>query len=306
MKLPAHAQILSGVLDRDGATVIGIDSDSTSPLDWAGMFATGHAHLILNLDGYGVVLGDEIRLSLFPGMAAICRLPKDGGIYASRLPGSGRHRCVVLSLSSSWLKSNCQGLTESLHPLLRDEAAECPSSIHQIGLTRTMSLAEKDLCEAMLAPPVSRALRPMWFRAKLVECVSLFGGATSPAAKQDNMLARIDKATSWLREHFEEELDLRALALHVGCAPHYLSRLFRLHTGKTLSQKLRQIRIDRAADLLQNGGRNVTEAALEVGYNSISHFTKAFLHEKGVLPSQYRHFTYDAIPSLHRSPQRPG
>ena len=86
MKLPAHAQTLSGVLERDGSTVIGIDSDSPNPLDWSGMFASAHAHLILNLDGYGVVLGEDIRLSLFPGMAAICRLPADGKIYASRLP----------------------------------------------------------------------------------------------------------------------------------------------------------------------------------------------------------------------------
>lgn len=289
MKLPAHAQTLSGVLERDGATVIGIDSDSTTALDWAGMFAPGHAHLILNLDGYGVILGEDIRLSLFPGMAAVCRLPSDGKIYASRLPGSGRHRCVVLTVSGQWLESKFGGLMDSLHPLLRDEALGTPSSIDQIGLTRTMSLAEIDLCEAMLAPPVARALRPMWFRAKLVECLSLFGGASAEPAKSGSMHARIDKATTWLRENFEEELDLKAVAAHVGCAPHYLSRLFRAHTGKTLSQKLRQIRIDRAADLLQNGGHNVTEAALEVGYNSISHFTKAFLLEKGVLPSHYRH-----------------
>ncbi|HVJ45541.1 MAG TPA: AraC family transcriptional regulator [Luteolibacter sp.] len=289
MKLPAHAQPLSGVLERDGATVVGIDSDSPNPLDWAGMFAPGHVHLILNLDGYGVLLGEDIRLSLFPGMAAICRLPADGKVYASRLPGSGRHRCVVLTVSGHWLEMKFGGLMESLHPLLKDEATGCPSSINQIGLTRTMSLAERDLGEAMLAPPVARALRPMWFRAKLVECISLFGGAAPTPLRQDNMLERIDKATAWLREHFEEELNLRSLATHVGCAPHYLSRLFRNQTGKTLSQKLRQIRIDRAADLLQNGGRNVTEAALEVGYNSISHFTKAFLLEKGVLPSHYRH-----------------
>src|SRR5687768_2244761 len=98
MKLPAQAQTLYGNLERDGATVIGIDSDSGQPLDWSGMLAPGHAHLILNLDGYGVVLGENIRLSIFPGMTAICRIPREGSVYASRLPGSGRHRCVVLTV----------------------------------------------------------------------------------------------------------------------------------------------------------------------------------------------------------------
>ncbi len=291
MKLPAQAQALHGVLEKDGATVIGMDSDSDHPLDWGGMLAPGHSHLILNLDGYGVVLGEGIRLSIFPGMTAICRIPLQGRIYASRLPGSGRHRCVVLTLSDKWIAEKFGSFTESLHPLLGN--SDCPEIAEQIGLTRSMSLVEKDLCNSMLAPPVPRALRPMWFRAKLVECLSLFGSIPSErgatlSRKKDLTSERIDKATQWLREHFDQDLDLRALSLHVGCAPHYLSRLFRAHTGKTLTQKLRQIRIDHAADLLRDGSRNVTEAALEVGYNSLSHFTKAFILEKGILPSRFR------------------
>lgn len=293
MKLPAHAQILYGNLERDGTTVIGIDSDSNQPLDWSGMLAPGHAHLILNLDGYGVVLGENIRLSIFPGMTAICRIPSQGSVYASRLPGSGRHRCVVLTVTSRWVAEKFGPLSDALHPLFLNDRTEHITAPDQIGLTRSMSLAERDLCDAMLAPPVARALRPMWFRAKLVECFSLFGSSpkqTNPEypVKQDIIRIRIDKATVWLRDNFDVDLDLKALASHVGCAPHYLSRLFRAHTGKTLTQKLRQIRIDHAADLLQNSDRNVTEAALEVGYNSLSHFTKAFILEKGILPSQYR------------------
>ena len=40
--------------------------------------------------------------------------------------------------------------------------------------------------------------------------------------------------------------------------------------------------------LLRDGGSNVTEAAFDVGYNSLSHFTKAFVAEKGVRPSDWR------------------
>lgn len=293
MKLPAQAQTLHGVLERDGTTIIGIDADWEQALDWAGMLASGFCHLILNLDGYGVILGENIRLSIFPGMTAICRIPRAGKVYASRLPGSGRHRCVVLTVSSQWIAGKFGGLTGSLHPLFRGGPELDSVALDQIGLTRSMSLAEKDLCAAMLAPPVPRPLRPMWYRAKLVECFSLFGSAVqdhAPGAhtRQDPVSARIDKTTLWLREHLDQDLDLKALSSHVGCAPHYLSRLFRSHTGRTLTQKLRQIRIDHAADLLQNGHRNVTEAALEVGYNSLSHFTKAFILEKGIRPSLYR------------------
>lgn len=283
--LPAQAQTLFGSPDLDDPVVVGLDSDSERPLDWSGLLGPGHAYLILNLDGCGVVLGESIRLSVFPGTIAVCRIPPEGKVYASRLPGSGRHRCVVARVNGRWVTEKFGRLSEALHPLFFREP-EDPRE--QLGATRLMSLAELDLCSAMLAPPVPRALRPMWFRAKLIECLILFGSVhPGQAAKRAASDDRIDRAILWLRENFDRELDLKKLSTHVGCAPHYLSRLFRAHTGKTLSQKLRQIRIDQAASLLHDG-RNVTEAALEVGYNSLSHFTKAFILEKGVRPSLYR------------------
>ena len=201
---------------------------------------------------------------------------------ASRLPG--RHRFVILAASSEWLSANFGD--SLLHPLLR--GAEVPESA-QFGQLRSMNLAERDLCELLLQPPVPRSLRSAWFRGKILECFSLFGGAPrSGSATNDPLRQRIDAATVWLRDHFREDLDLHTLARHVGCAPHYLSRLFRQHSGKTLSQKLREIRIDRAATLLRDGSCNVTEAAFEVGYNSLSHFTKAFVAEKGQRPSDWR------------------
>ncbi len=270
-----------------------MDGDSATPLDWSGMLAPGHAHLVLNLDGSGVVLGSLIRLSLFPGMIGICRNGAGENVHASRLPGSGRHRFLVVSLSAGWLAGRFSGVSESLHPMLRAGWEPDRTTAAPVGQTRTMSLAERDLCESLMSPPVPRALRPMWFRGKLLECVSLFGAApVEPGSeahpKQNEIRRRIDEATLWLRENLAEELDLTALSRHVGCAPHYLSRLYRLHTGMTLSRKLRQMRVDHAAALLRNGGCNVTEAALEVGYSSLSHFTKAFFTEKGVRPSDYR------------------
>ena len=57
--------------------------------------------------------------------------------------------------------------------------------------------------------------------------------------------------------------------------------------GKTITQYLRQLRMERAAELLRAGEFNVTEVALEVGYNSLSHFSAAFHEMFGCCPGLY-------------------
>jgi AraC-like DNA-binding protein len=57
--------------------------------------------------------------------------------------------------------------------------------------------------------------------------------------------------------------------------------------GMTIPQYLRQIRMERAAELLKSGKFNVTEAALGVGYNSLSHFSEAFSETMGCCPGLY-------------------
>jgi AraC-like DNA-binding protein len=280
MSPPFHPILLH---EAAGIAVSGADAEFQQPADWSAMLKPGMAHLVLNLAGHGVVLGRQVRLGIVPGTVSILRTDPGEKVHASRLGGDGRQRFVVLSASTPWLDAAFGQAVHGLHPLLRESGHG-----GQTGHLRSMSLAERDLAEALLQPPVPRPLRPAWFRGKSLECFSLFGAAAGATATGDPLRERIDAATQWLRDHFRDDLDLLAVARHVGCAPHYLSRLFKQHTGRTLSQKLREIRIDRAATLLRSGDCNVTEAAFEVGYSSLSHFTKAFVAEKRVRPSDWR------------------
>lgn len=283
---------LHGDLLDAGIRIACQDSDSGTPYSWGELLPSGYIHLILNLEGNGVVFGKNIRLSMVPATVGLCRTTAEEVPHASRLPGGGRHRFLVLSATPDWIAKVFEAGQTELFPALQrffDPHSEPPDRISQL---RSLNLAERDLCESMLRPPVPRGLRPVWFRAKAIECFGIFGVAPANAGSEgrsESIQRRIDEATVWLREHFADELDLAMLSRHVGCAPHYLSRLYKAQTGKTLTQKLREIRIDRAAQLLRSGRCNVTEAALEVGYSSLSHFTKAFVAEKGLRPSDFAH-----------------
>jgi len=97
----------------------------------------------------------------------------------------------------------------------------------------------------------------------------------------------VEQVIFLLAQTLESPLSLEELGRKIGCSHFYLSRIFSAQTGKTITQYLRQLRMEKAAELLRSGDYNVTEAALEVGYNSLSHFSAAFHETFGCCPGLY-------------------
>jgi len=111
----------------------------------------------------------------------------------------------------------------------------------------------------------------------------------------------------WLKTNFRDSLDLQALAKEIGITRFLLCRLYRERSGKTIRLKQREIRVNHAAKLLSKGERKISDVAREVGYASLSHFTKAFQEEKGRLPSAWRsHPRIIAIPDTAGGLPAPG
>jgi AraC-like DNA-binding protein len=97
----------------------------------------------------------------------------------------------------------------------------------------------------------------------------------------------VEKVIALLREKLSEPPTLEEIGRVTGCSPFHLSRTFSAATGMTIPQYTRQLRLERAAELLKSGKFNVTEAALEVGYSSLSHFSQTFHEAFGCCPGLY-------------------
>ena len=98
---------------------------------------------------------------------------------------------------------------------------------------------------------------------------------------------RVDRVIARLKSDLAHPPSLEQLGREVGCSSYYLSRTFSKEIGETLPQYLRRLRLERAAELLRSGRFNVTEAAMEVGYSSLSHFSQAFHQAYGCCPGLY-------------------
>ncbi len=67
------------------------------------------------------------------------------------------------------------------------------------------------------------------------------------------------------------------------------SRNFKKEQGLTFRDFVVRVRVERAAELMrQSPHLSVTEAAFVVGFNDVSHFSRMFRRQLGVLPSQFR------------------
>ncbi|ADP83005.1 helix-turn-helix transcriptional regulator [Frankia inefficax] len=85
-----------------------------------------------------------------------------------------------------------------------------------------------------------------------------------------------------------EALTVADLARAAGLSPAHFSREFRAAFGQPPHQYLLTRRLERAAALLRNTDRDVTEICFAVGLTSVGSFLTSFRRIYGVTPSSYR------------------
>jgi AraC-like DNA-binding protein len=91
--------------------------------------------------------------------------------------------------------------------------------------------------------------------------------------------------------HSHEPIDLDAAAGEAGLSSFHFLRLFSKVLGVTPHQYLVRSRLRRAARLLAEDSRSVTDVAYDVGFNDVSNFVRTFHRAAGVSPSAFRRAT---------------
>ena len=100
-------------------------------------------------------------------------------------------------------------------------------------------------------------------------------------------IERVHHARELFSRDFQNPPKLLDLARAVGLPHPKLNFCFREVYGSTIFGYLREMRLNKAKALLDEGRMNVTEVAYSVGYSSLSHFAKAFKDHFGTAPGNY-------------------
>jgi AraC-like DNA-binding protein len=92
----------------------------------------------------------------------------------------------------------------------------------------------------------------------------------------------------YIKEHFGERITLDRVSEGLGVCPFQLCRLFKKHTGMTMTEYASRYRVEKARKILQDPRLQISKVATMVGFTSISQFNRNFLKYAGESPSRYR------------------
>ncbi|GMX60988.1 hypothetical protein Elgi_74090 [Paenibacillus elgii] len=92
----------------------------------------------------------------------------------------------------------------------------------------------------------------------------------------------------YTNKHYNEELFLKDLSTKFFINLSYCCELFKKVTGMTFSQYMTDLRLKKAAELLQNSNLSIADVCKNVGYSDYFYFNKVFKKNFGCTPSKYR------------------
>ncbi len=98
----------------------------------------------------------------------------------------------------------------------------------------------------------------------------------------------IESATEYIVAHLQNNLTLTHVADTFHLSHAYFSRIFKAYTGFGFNEYLTQLRVHRAANLLNNTGVSVSEIAHLCGFADSNYFSSVFKKTMGISPKKYR------------------
>jgi len=258
--------------------------------DWSRTFHADSVEICLNLEGEGEVRSRASVLKLGP-LTSGFYIQGAGPLAASRAAGQ-RHQFLTIELSRPFLQTHFSASAAGLHGALRNFLARRVMR-SAVSAPARLDSTQSALLASLRQPPVAPAALALWYQAKAFEvAAALFFPQAAEAGffcdkiKRVNQ-ERVEKVLAILRENLAETPPLEEIGRRVGCSPFHLSRIFNQEMGRSMANYLRELRMERAAELLRAGEMKIIQVALEVGYSSPSHFSTAFHEVFGICPGLY-------------------
>jgi len=98
---------------------------------------------------------------------------------------------------------------------------------------------------------------------------------------------RLERVLAHIDGHLDKRLSVADLAGVAGVSPSHFHVIFRQHVGVTVVAYLRQVRVERATELLRTTTLSIKEVAARCGFPCLSHFYAVFRECTGRTPGAF-------------------
>ena len=98
----------------------------------------------------------------------------------------------------------------------------------------------------------------------------------------------VKNALSYIEENCTEKLKLADVAEKTYVSQWHLSKLLNRYTGKSFSDLLNHVRIEKAKRLLEDPSLRIGDVAEQVGFLDVAHFSRVFKKQEGISANEYR------------------
>jgi len=123
------------------------------------------------------------------------------------------------------------------------------------------------------------------YQKNLTDHMSRSAMAIAPEAFHD---ATIRKAIKYINEHvLDSSLNTHSVAEAIGISRTQLWRVFKKKTDRSISEYIKDIKLQKAASMLMSGKYRVNEIAYMIGFSDARYFSRVFSKEFGITPSEY-------------------
>lgn len=164
-------------------------------------------------------------------------------------------------------------------PLFR-ENAEHRAVLEALDRAFEAADEEKDGYELEICGLLNRAWQGVYALALPVI------GARQPLPRMET--ARLKRMLGFIRDHFAEDISPADVAASAGVCERECFRCFRQELGTTPLATLTDFRLRKAAELLRETDRSVSDIAAACGFANSSYFGKVFRSRMNLSPLAYR------------------
>lgn len=126
------------------------------------------------------------------------------------------------------------------------------------------------------------------FLALMIELCSGYVQSESPAhISAGGSEKYVKQAMEYINDNYTEKITLDGIARKIGVNKSYFAREFKKYAGQTVHTYINNLRCTRA-DRCLSEGMNVTGAAMEAGFGTLSYFSRTYRKLRGVSPAEGR------------------